>query len=112
MPQFGWDSVTVPGAVDAWVTLSNKLGKLPFADLFAPGIEYAQKGFLVSPITAARWSEAQEKYLAFPEFRKTFLFMGKSPLAGQMFRCPDQAAMLAAIAESHDESFDGANFRL
>ncbi len=25
MPQFGWDSVTVPGAVDAWATLSNKL---------------------------------------------------------------------------------------
>ncbi len=59
MPQFGWDSITVPGAVDAWVTLSNKLGKLPFADLFVPGIEYAQKGFPVSPITAARREKAR-----------------------------------------------------
>ncbi len=102
MSQFGWDSVTVPGAVDAWATLSNKLGKLPFADLFIPGIEYANSGFLVSPITADRWSEAQEKYLEFPEFCKTFLPMGKSPLAGQIFRCPDQAASLAGIAESNN----------
>ena len=105
MPQLGWDSVTVPGAVHAWATLSNKFGKLPFADLFVPGIEYAQKGFLVSPITAARWSEAQMAYQDYPDFRKTFLPMGKSPLAGKLFRCPDQAATLAAIAESQGESF-------
>jgi len=105
MPQLGWDSVTVPGAVHAWATLSNKLGKLPFADVFVPAIEYAQNGFLVSPITADRWSEDREKYLEFPEFRKTFLPMGTSPLAGQLFCCPDQAATLAAIAESHGESF-------
>lgn len=105
MPQLGWDSVTIPGAVHAWVTLSNRFGKLPFADLFSPGIEYAQKGFLVSPITAARWSEAQVKYQEYPDFRKTFLPMGKAPLAGELFCCPDQAATLAAIAESSGESF-------
>lgn len=105
MPQLGWDSVTVPGAVDAWATLSNKFGKLPFADLFVPGIEYAQKGFPVSPITAARWTEARERYVGFPEFHKIFLPGGKSPLAGQLFQCPDQASTLAAIADSHAESF-------
>ncbi|MFC1877340.1 gamma-glutamyltransferase family protein [Thermodesulfobacteriota bacterium] len=105
MPKFGWDSVTVPGAVHAWFTLSNKFGKLPFADLFVPGIEYAQKGFLVSPITAARWSEAQVAYQDFPDFRKTFLPIGTSPLAGELFCCPDQATTLAAIAESHGDSF-------
>lgn len=105
MPLLGWDSVTVPGAVHAWVTLSNKFGKLPFADLFAPGMEYAQKGFLVSPITASRWSEAQVTYQDYPDFCKTFLPMGRSPLAGELFCCPDQAATLSAIAESRGESF-------
>ena len=105
MPKFGWDSVTVPGAVHAWFTLSNKFGKLPFADLFVPGIEYAQQGFHVPPITAARWSEAQVAYQDFPDFRKTFLPRGKSPLAGELFCCPDQATTLAAIAESHSGSF-------
>ena len=37
MPQRGWESVTVPGAVSAWVDLSRRFGRLPFADLFAPG---------------------------------------------------------------------------
>src|ERR1700674_70637 len=49
MPRVGWDSVTVPGAVSAWAALSAKFGKLPFAELFAGGIEYAERGFLVSP---------------------------------------------------------------
>src|SRR5689334_686621 len=41
MPNRGWDSVTVPGAVSAWRALSDKFGKLPFADLFEPAIKYA-----------------------------------------------------------------------
>src|SRR5690242_5816603 len=36
MPTRGWESVTVPGAVRAWVDVSAKYGKLPFADLFEP----------------------------------------------------------------------------
>jgi len=31
MPAKGWDAVTVPGAVSAWVALSERFGKLPFA---------------------------------------------------------------------------------
>ncbi len=30
MPDFGWDAVTVPGAVSAWVSMSEKFGRLPF----------------------------------------------------------------------------------
>ena len=38
-PKRGWDSVTVPGAVSAWVALSERFGSLPFADLLEPAIE-------------------------------------------------------------------------
>ena len=31
MPVHGWDAVTVPGCVSAWVALSQRYGKLPFA---------------------------------------------------------------------------------
>ena len=58
MPQFGWDAVTVPGAVDVWVSLSARFGRLPFTDLFAPAVHYARNGFPVSPITSAAWKEA------------------------------------------------------
>src|SRR5690348_3890237 len=41
IPERGWDSVSVPGAVSAWVDLSNKFGRLPFAKLFEPAMDYA-----------------------------------------------------------------------
>ena len=33
IPRLGWDAVTVPGAVSAWVELSSRFGKLPFVQL-------------------------------------------------------------------------------
>ena len=38
MPERGWEAVTVPGAVAGWRALSQRYGKLPFADLFEPAI--------------------------------------------------------------------------
>ena len=50
IPDRGWETVTVPGAVGGWVELHKKLGKLPFEKLFEPAIRYAEDGFIVSPI--------------------------------------------------------------
>ena len=52
MPERGWDAVTVPGCVSAWVELHDKFGKLPFRRLFEPAIRYGHEGFLVSPTIA------------------------------------------------------------
>ena len=45
IPSYGPLPVTVPGAVDGWVKLHEKFGKLKFASLFEPTIEYAIKVF-------------------------------------------------------------------
>jgi gamma-glutamyltranspeptidase/glutathione hydrolase len=105
MPESGWDTVTVPGAVDTWVQLSERFGKLPFGDLFEPAIGYAQNGYGVSPITAARWQEAIALYSDFPDFAATFLVGGQAPSAGDIFRCPAQARTLEAIADSRGDAF-------
>jgi gamma-glutamyltranspeptidase/glutathione hydrolase len=42
MPATGWDSVTVPGAVSAWVTLHKRFGRLPFQTLLEPAIGHAR----------------------------------------------------------------------
>ena len=34
MPLFGWDSVTIPGAVKLWWRLSERYGRIPFNKLF------------------------------------------------------------------------------
>ena len=105
IPPFGWDSVTVPGAVDVWARLSARFGRLPFADLFTPAIRYARDGFVVSPVTAAAWAAWPEPDNQLPGFVRTFLPYGRAPQPGDRFRCPDQAETLAAIADSRGESF-------
>ena len=105
MPTKGWDAVTVPGAVSAWVALSRRFGKLPFGDLFEPAIRYAQEGFHVGHKTAAIWAHAGETFRAFPAFQRHFLPGGRAPGVGDVFRNPDIAATLTEIADSEGESF-------
>jgi len=105
MPRTGWDSVTVPGAVSAWVALSAKFGRLPFAELFAASLEYAERGFLVSPIVARQWQTQGPQLQDQPGFAAAFLPSGRAPYAGELFRHPAQARTLQAIAESRGEAF-------
>lgn len=105
MPLFGWDSVTVPGAVSSWVALSERFGALPFADLFEPAIRYARDGFAVSPLIAQAWGQAKSAYAAFPEWTRTFCPGGRAPDVGRVFRCPEQARTLELIAQTRGEAF-------
>lgn len=102
MPKLGWDSVTVPGAVSAWVALSEKFGDLDFTELFEAAIHYARDGFPVGPITSLRWQEAAEIYHGFDEFKKHFL---PAPKAGEKFCSPGLARTLELIAASQGEAF-------
>jgi gamma-glutamyltranspeptidase/glutathione hydrolase len=102
MPRLGWDAVTVPGAVSAWVTLSERYGKLPFEDLFEWAIHYAEDGFQVGPKTAHYWQLVEERLDGFPDFAEHFF---PAPRAGQRFKRPDLARTLRSIAESRGEAF-------
>lgn len=102
IPMFGWDSVTVPGAVSAWVMLSERYGKLPFADLFEAAIHYAEDGFQVGPKTALYWQQAQTLYKDHPSFAAEF---APAPRAGQRVRRPDIGRTLRLIADSRGEAF-------
>ena len=42
MPVRGWNTVTVPGCVAAWVELHARWGKLPFKKLFERAIQYGR----------------------------------------------------------------------
>jgi gamma-glutamyltranspeptidase/glutathione hydrolase len=105
VPLRGWMSVTVPGAVSAWVELSGRFGKLPFAKLFEPAIEYASNGFLVSPIIARGWQASVETFREFDSFMQTFAPSGRAPRPGEVFRAPDHARSLTSMAQSRGETF-------
>ena len=105
MPTQGWDAVTVPGCVSAWVALSERFGRLPFEALFQPAIRYAREGWLVPPVVAASWARAVAVYQDQPDWGAAFLRDGRPPAAGEVFGFEDQARTLEAIAATRGEAF-------
>ena len=103
VPLRGWLPVTVPGAPRAWQDLHERFGRLPFEDLFRDAIEYAERGYPVSPTAAHHWQEAiaESGHLSGPEF-EGFLPMfapgGRAPAAGQRWHSPALADTLRRIA--------------
>lgn len=102
MPSLGWDSVTVPGCVSAWVCLSEKFGVLPFAELFEDAIHYAEHGFQVGPKSAYYWQLLASTYANFDAFKDHFL---PAPAPGARFFRPELAQTLRLIAESNGAAF-------
>ena len=105
VPALGWNSVTVPGAVSAWVELHAKFGKLPFETLFEPAISYGRNGFLVSPTVAEQWAAQVPLFKTQPGFADAFMPGGRAPKPGELFTFPDHAATLEKIATTNGEAF-------
>ncbi|HBB31466.1 MAG TPA: gamma-glutamyltransferase [Cyanobacteria bacterium UBA9273] len=110
VPAQGWLPVTVPGAVSAWRALWQRWGKLPFEQLFAPAIRYAQEGFPVSPVTARAWKRAEAVYLPlegreFEPFKAVFFPSDRAPKVGEVWYSEPHATTLTSIAQSGGESF-------
>jgi gamma-glutamyltranspeptidase/glutathione hydrolase len=105
VPALGWNSVTVPGAVSAWVELHAKFGKLPFERLFEPAISYGRNGFLVSPTIAQQWDAQVPLFESQPGFAEAFLPDGRAPKPGERFRFPEHAATLEKVAATNGQEF-------
>ena len=106
-PQRGWDSVSVPGAVAGWVALSERFGKLPFADLMAPAIEIAERGYAVPVVVQQKWAAAEPLLKGQPGFAGAFLPKGRAPGIGERFRFPDAARTLDLIARTKGQALYG-----
>ncbi len=106
-PQRGWDSVTVPGAVAGWVALSERFGKLPFADLMAPAIEIAERGYAVPVVVQQKWAAAVPLLRELPGFAQAFMPRGRAPEVGELFRFADAAKSLRLIGETQGAAYYG-----
>jgi gamma-glutamyltranspeptidase / glutathione hydrolase len=104
MPVFGIDAVTVPGAVDGWSKLHDRFGKLPWAQLFAPAINYARTGYPVPELIHGYWKNAGQN-LTDPESLRVYMPNGKAPDIGQIFRNPQLADALSLIATQGRDAF-------
>jgi len=105
MPLRGWNTVSVPGCVSAWVELHAKFGRLPFERLFERAIRYGREGFLVSPTIAGQWAKQVPELKDQPGFADAFLPDGRPPRAGQRFKFPKHAEALEQIARTQGAAF-------
>jgi gamma-glutamyltranspeptidase / glutathione hydrolase len=105
VPERGWNSVTVPGAVSAWVALLKRFGRLSPSKVAAPAIRHAREGYFVTPRIAELWRRNAAVLSDQPGFADCFLPNGRAPRVGEMYRSEAHARTLELIAESDGEAF-------
>lgn len=105
IPPLGPLPVSVPGAVDGWFALHKRFGKLPMRRLLAPTIAYAREGFPVTELIAHYWALSVPKLAPFPGFTEQFTLDGRAPAKGELWRNPNLANTLQAIADGGRDAF-------
>lgn len=107
MPVMGIQSVTVPGAVEGWARMHERFGKLPWKDLFADAIGYAEQGFPVTEAIQEQWATPDnvKKLRTNPESTRVFLPNGRPPEVGEVFRNPDLGRAYRLIADQGAAAF-------
>lgn len=96
-------SVTMPGAIDAFCTISADWGRLGLAETLAPAIRYAEDGIPVAPRVAFDWQESAARLSGIA--RRYYLNNGDPLRTGDIFRAPEQAEVLRRIARHGRAAF-------
>lgn len=105
MPMTGMEPITVPGALDGWVTLLDKYGTMKLADLLAPAIKYADEGFPVAEKIAEDWAPEVGKLKQTEAAASTYLIDGAAPAPGTIFVQKNLARTLRTLAKGGRDVF-------
>ena len=105
IPSYGPLPVSVPGAVDGWIKLHEKFGKLPFEELFKPTIDYANNGFPLTETIAYYLELSSQRFKTYPNFKNVWMPNGIYLKKGDVFKNPKLANTLSDIATSKRSSF-------
>ena len=97
-------SAPVPGAVDGWLAIHHRFGRLPLEEVLAPAIELAEEGFVASLLLAL------SSYLVADVAGADELCPGGPRQFGSRVRLPGVARMLRAIAAEGRDGFYKGEF--
>jgi len=102
----GVESIDVPGAVAGWDAMRTRFGSLPFSQLLAPAIYYAQNGFPLAERNARYW--ISKRLMDQPGWKETYDIWPNAPQPGDLFRNPGLANSLQQIAaHGRDAYYNG-----
>ncbi len=90
----------VPAAPDAWCTALARWGTMSFADVAAPAIECAARGFPLSEFSAMQIQANEERFRRWPTSAALFLPRGRPPAAGERLVQAELAETLETMARA------------
>jgi gamma-glutamyltranspeptidase/glutathione hydrolase len=99
----GVETIDVPGAVAGWDAMRSRFGTLPFSQLLAPAIYYAQNGFPLAERNARYW--VAKRLLNQPGYKETYVIWPDAPKPGDLFKNPALANSLRQIAAHGRDAF-------
>ena len=105
VPTYGILSATVPGAVRAWDDALRRFGTIPLGKALSPAIQYAERGFPLTPKFRADLTALVGRVSEDPGLAAVFLRNGELPKAGELIVQPDLARTLRTIAERGPDGF-------
>ena len=104
---YGPAAANIPGVVAGLDLLYRKYGskKVPWADLVAPAIEYAESGFELDEALPTSIAEGRSYFQKYPASARIYLPGGRVPRAGEKFVNREYAATLRTIATEGADAF-------
>ncbi len=99
----GVETIDVPGAVAGWDAMHKRFGTLPFSELLAPAIYYAQNGFPLAERNARYW--LSKRFMDQPGYKETYDIWPAAPTPGDLFKNPGLANSLRQIAAHGRDAF-------
>ncbi len=99
------ESVTVPGAVDAWCAMLDAHGTMGIDRVLQPAIACAEHGFAVGEVTQRLWTGRLDGLRGNAAASALYLKDGAPPRTGDIWRSPALAQTLRTIAEKGRDGF-------
>ena len=102
----GWTSVCVPGLAAGLHTAHQLWGRKPWAEVVAPAIDLARRGFTVLPKTSDLFAERLDKLRGGdPDIRRIFLPGDQIPVPGTRLPNEDLARTMELLARDGPDGF-------
>lgn len=106
----GMKAGIVPGNLGGYLSALERFGTMTVADVFAPAIEYAEKGYPIDPMLAQSIDRGKGNISKYPTTAKIYLPGGQPLKAGDLLKNPDYAATLKKMVEAEAQAkAKGAN---
>ena len=100
-------AMAVPGALAGWCTALDRYGTAPLADVLAPAIRMAERGFTVTPYLTDCIADAAADLARDPDLAACFLPDGAPIAPGVRLRRPDLAQTLRLVAQEGPAALHG-----